>query len=151
MGIFRLFYATACSQVFLNKCFFLFFTSQKFDFFWERFFFPCLETSFQQVLFHINIFFLCYKVWFNFSKMWSIFWLTFHWNLNWRKIKSFGFDFFSHGNPWQLLRCSTAMWSISGLSLGFPTKVEAHKYFLFAGGSLRVENKENLFGFVVTI
>ena len=40
--------------------------------------------------------------------------------------------------------------SISELSLGGPTKVKARKYFLFTKSSLKVENKEQLFDFVVT-
>ena len=51
----------------------------------------------------------------------------------------------------QLSRCITASWSSSGLSLGGPTKVKALKSFLFTEGSLRVESKEHLFKFVVTL
>ena len=51
-------------------------------------------------------------------------------------------------NSW-LSRCSTARGSDSGLSLGGPTKIKAHKSFLFAEGSLKVEIK-NMFDFVVT-
>ena len=46
-------------------------------------------------------------------------------------------------NSW-LSRCSTARGSSSGLSLGGPTKVKAHKFFLFTEGSLKVENKEKV-------
>ena len=35
------------------------------------------------------------------------------------------------------------------LSLGSPTKVEARKSYLFTEGSLKVENNEHLFEFVV--
>ena len=51
----------------------------------------------------------------------------------------------------RLLRCSTARGSCSGLSLIGPTKVKARKSFLFAEGSLKVENKEHLVDFVVTL
>ena len=37
------------------------------------------------------------------------------------------------------------MGSRSGLSLGGPTKVKAHLYFLFTEGSLKVGNEENEF------
>ena len=50
-----------------------------------------------------------------------------------------------------LLRCSTARGSISGLFLGGPTKFKACKSFIFTEGSLKVENKEHLFVFVVTL
>ena len=39
----------------------------------------------------------------------------------------------------------------SGLSLVGPTKVKARKSFLFTKGSLKVENKEHLMDFVVTL
>ena len=51
----------------------------------------------------------------------------------------------------QLWRCSTARGSNSWLSLGGPTKVKAKKSFLFTEGSLKVEIKEHLFDFVVTL
>ena len=51
----------------------------------------------------------------------------------------------------QLSRCITARGSISGLSLGGPTKVKARESFLFTEGSLKVENKEHLFDFIVTL
>ena len=41
----------------------------------------------------------------------------------------------------QLSRCSTARGSISGLFLLGPTKVKAHKSFIFTEGSPKVENK----------
>ena len=46
---------------------------------------------------------------------------------------------------------STAKGSGSGLSLGGHTKVGASKSFLFTEGSLKVENKEHLINFVVTL
>ena len=51
----------------------------------------------------------------------------------------------------QLSRCITARGSGSGLSLGGPTKVKVHKSFLFTEGSHKVENKEHLVEFVVTL
>ena len=53
-------------------------------------------------------------------------------------------------NGW-LLRCSTARRSSNGLFLVGPTKVKACKSFLFNEGSLKVENKEHLFDFVLTL
>ena len=53
-------------------------------------------------------------------------------------------------NSW-LSKCSTAWGFKTGLSLVGPTKVKACKSFLFTDGSLKVENKEHLFGFVVTL
>ena len=44
----------------------------------------------------------------------------------------------------RLSRCSTARGSISGLSRGDPTKVKAHKSFLFTEGSLKVESNKGL-------
>ena len=49
-----------------------------------------------------------------------------------------------HINSW-LSSCG------SGLSLGVPTKVKAHKSFLFTEYSLKVKNKEHLIDFVVTL
>ena len=40
--------------------------------------------------------------------------------------------------------------AISGLSNGGPTKVKACKSFLFAVGSLKVENKEHLYNLTLT-
>ena len=51
----------------------------------------------------------------------------------------------------QLSRCSTASGSSTGLSLVGPTMVKASKTFLFTEGSLKVENKEHLVDFVVTL
>ena len=51
----------------------------------------------------------------------------------------------------QLSRCSTARGSSTGLSFVGPTKVKAHKSFLFTEGSLKVENKGNLYDFVTTL
>ena len=48
-------------------------------------------------------------------------------------------------------RRSAARGFSSGLSLGGPTKVKAHKSYQFAEGSLKVENKEHLFDFIVTL
>ena len=50
-----------------------------------------------------------------------------------------------------LSRCSTARGSSSGLSQGGPTKVKARKSFLFTEFSIKVENKEHFFDFVVTL
>ena len=50
-----------------------------------------------------------------------------------------------------LLRCSTARGSSFGLSVGGPTKVKACKSFLFTESSPKVENKEQLIDFVVTL
>ena len=50
----------------------------------------------------------------------------------------------------QLSRCST-LWSSVGFSLIGPTIVKAHESFLFSEGSLKVENKEHLVDFVVTL
>ena len=49
----------------------------------------------------------------------------------------------------RLSRCNTARGYCSGLSLGSPTKVEARKSYLLTEGSLKVENNEHLFEFVV--
>ena len=49
-----------------------------------------------------------------------------------------------------LSRCSTARGDISGICLGGPTKVKACKYFLFTEPSLKVENKEHLFDFLLS-
>ena len=49
------------------------------------------------------------------------------------------------------MRCSAARSSISGLSYGGPAKFKAPKSFLNTEGSLKVENKEHLFDFVVTL
>ena len=49
------------------------------------------------------------------------------------------------------LRCITARGSSSGLSLGGPTNVKAHKSFLFTECSLKVENKEHLFDGLATL
>ena len=51
----------------------------------------------------------------------------------------------------QLSRCGTARGSCAGFSLGGPTKVKSHKFFLFTEDSLKVESKEHLFDFVVTL
>ena len=51
----------------------------------------------------------------------------------------------------QLSRCCTTRGSSSGLSLEDPTKVKARKFLLFTESSLKVENKEHLFDFVVTL
>ena len=53
-------------------------------------------------------------------------------------------------NSW-LSRCSSARGSGSWLYLGNPTKVKANKFFLFTESSLKVENKEHLVDFVVTL
>ena len=47
--------------------------------------------------------------------------------------------------------CSTTCGSNSRLYFIGSTKVKAGKSFLFTEGSLKVENKEHLFDFVVTI
>ena len=47
--------------------------------------------------------------------------------------------------------CSTARGSSTGLTLVGPTKIKAGKSFLFIEGFLKVENKEQLFDFVVTL
>ena len=47
--------------------------------------------------------------------------------------------------------CSTARGSSAGLSLVGPTKVNSCKSFLFTQGSLKIENKEHLVDFVVTL
>ena len=70
-------------------------------------------------------------------------------------FKSFTFLFlknfrnFTIGKKWeihsQLLKCSTARGSSSGLSLIGPTMVEAQKSFLFTEGSLKVESKHYSF------
>ena len=51
----------------------------------------------------------------------------------------------------QLSRCSTARVSVTRFSLVGPTKITARKYFLFTEGSLKVENKEQLFDFVFIV
>ena len=51
----------------------------------------------------------------------------------------------------QLSRCSTARGSSTGLSQVGPTKVKACKSFLFTESSLKVENKEDLVDFVITL
>ena len=51
----------------------------------------------------------------------------------------------------RLSRCGTARGSCAGFSLGSPTKVKSHKFFLFTEDSLKVESKEHLFDFVVTL
>ena len=50
-----------------------------------------------------------------------------------------------------LSRCSTARGSSTKLFHVGPTKVKAHKSFLFTGGSLKVENEKQLVDFVVTL
>ena len=50
-----------------------------------------------------------------------------------------------------LLLCSTARGFSTRLSLVGPTEVKARKSFLFNEGSLKFENKEHLFDFVVTL
>ena len=50
-----------------------------------------------------------------------------------------------------LSRCSTARGSCSRLSLGGPTTVNALKSFLFTEDSFKVENKEHLVDFIVTL
>ena len=50
-----------------------------------------------------------------------------------------------------LSRCSTARGSSTVLSLVSLTLVKACKSFLFTEGTLKVENKEHLFDFVVTL
>ena len=49
----------------------------------------------------------------------------------------------------RLSRCSTARICSTKLSLVGPTKVKAHKSFLFSEDSLKVENKEHLVDFVI--
>ena len=48
-------------------------------------------------------------------------------------------------------RLSTSRFSCSGLSLGGPTNFKACKSFLFTEGSFKVENKEHLIDFLVTL
>ena len=50
----------------------------------------------------------------------------------------------------QLLRCSTARGSSSGYTLEVQLRLRLVSIF-FNGGSLKVENKEHLFDFIVTI
>ena len=47
--------------------------------------------------------------------------------------------------------CSAARGSRTGFSLVGPTKVKACKSFLFTESSLKVENKEDLVDFVITL
>ena len=51
----------------------------------------------------------------------------------------------------RLSKCSTARGSSTELSLVGPTKAKACKSFLFTECSLKVENKEHLINFVVTL
>ena len=67
---------------------------------------------------------------------------------NWLVKRVFLIIFIMHS--W-LSRCSTARGSCSGLSLEGSTKVNAGKSFLFTEDSLKVENKEYLVDFVVTL
>ena len=97
-------------------------------------------------MFILSVFWLFFYVLIIF-KVSTRFWVsTSFWN--WLVKRVFLIIFIMHS--W-LSRCSTARGSCSGLSLEGSTKVNAGKSFLFTEDSLKVENKEYLVNFVVTL